>query len=363
MCRACDSAVNEGSMGVEAREFAAAKVAGTLAERERAGFWDAGLWRAMGAAGLLGVSLPVEHGGGGRSAVALHDALIGFAEGSLDAGLAHAWAAHAIGCGNAITRFGTLAQRRRHVPALACGERVGAFARIEGTARSIGTSFCLDGRARVLNGPVADLFVVAAKLEGGGWASFVVERGAADVHVGEREDCEGLRTASIGELRFVNCELGADALLGERRSAEPLAFVRRWQRACELAAWVGLLGELVRICLARARGRSQVIRALLADMQIRVELCRHVQARAAWRLEHDEAARELAVASVLLGEAITTLPHAAANAFPTSTIGDPIARMARDATVAGQLWEGPERARAALAASMFEFGESARSPA
>ena len=342
-------------------------IAGSLVERDRTGRWDAGAWRAMGAGGLLGVCLPIEHGGGGRSAVALHDALIGFAQASLDAGLAHAWAAHTISA-NAIARFGTLAQRREHLPALACGERVGAFARVEGSVRMTGGSFRVDGHARVLNGPVAHVFVIGAKSEGGGWATFVIERGVAGMQVGEREDCVGLRTASIGELRFVNCEIGADALLGSRVSGEPLAWVRRWQRACELAPWVGLLSELVRISGSRAHGRSQTIRALLADMQIRVELCRRVQARAAWRLEHggDTQDRELAVASTLLGDAIATLPHEAARAFAAYASADPIERMARDAAVVGQLWEGPERARAALAASMFDFSdhaEHARSPA
>jgi alkylation response protein AidB-like acyl-CoA dehydrogenase len=336
-----------------AREFAVATIAGSLVERERAGRWDASLWRMLGEASLLGVCLPVEHGGGGRSVVSLCDSLIGFAEGSLDAGLAHAWAAHAI-ASVAIASFGTLAQRRAHLPGLARGERVAAHARLEGSVRARGAMWRLDGSARVLNGPVAEVFVVGAELESGGWATFVVERGHPGLRVGEREEQLGLGTAAIGELRFVDCELGPDSLLGSPGSAEPLALMRRWVRACQFAPWVALLDELVRIGLARGCGRSQTTRALLADMRIRVELCRRVQARAAWRLEHGGEAleRELAVASTLLGDAIATVTHDAARVWAT----DPVARMARDALVVGQLWEGPERARAAVAASLFDFG-------
>jgi alkylation response protein AidB-like acyl-CoA dehydrogenase len=345
---------------VRAREFAAGAIAGSLGERDRASRWDAALWRALGEAGLLGICLPVEHGGGGRSAVALCDALIGFAQGCLDAGLAHAWAAHTIGCGVALASFGTLAQRHEHLPGLARGERVGAFARVEGQVRRRGASWRLDGSARVLNGPVADLFVVGAKLDGGGWVTFVVERGHAGLQVGEREEQVGLRTATIGQLRFVDCELGADALLGSPGSSESLALVRRWQRACQLAPWVGLLDELVRIGLAHGCGRSQTSRALLADMRIRVELCRRVQARAAWRLERggEGLERELAVASSLLGDAVAAMTHEAARVWAV----EPVARMARDAAAVGGLWEGPERARAAVAATLFDFGAHERRP-
>lgn len=348
---------------VRARELAAATVAGSLAERDRTGRWDRAIWRALGAAGLLGIGLPIEHGGGGRSAVALVDSLIGLAEGSHDAGLAQAWVAHAAGCGVAIGQFGAADRRRRYIPGLASGELVGAFADVEldergTTAQAHRSGWRLDGgKTQIVNGPIADLFVVSANLEGKGPALFLIERDTPGLVIGERWQTVGLRTATIGELRLDGCELGPEALLGT--GAAP-ATIRRWQRVARLAPWIGLLDELVRVAEARARGRSQSVRATLADMRIRVELCRRTQLRAAWRLDRggERQDRELAVASALVGDTLATLPHEAANVFASfgsDSSEDPILRFARDAAVVTRLWEGPERARAAVAATLFDF--------
>lgn len=332
-------------------EFGESVIAGSLVARDRAGRWDGELVRAMGAADLLGSD---------ASAVVLSQRLIGFAKGSGDAGLALAWACHAIGCA-AIERVGSLVQRHRYLPALARGEWLGGLALAEHErvrAHPSTSGWRLEGsKTRVVNAPVADVFVVSARGDSpDDTAIFVIDRGSPGLHVGPRIETSGLRTATIAALHFDGCELPGECRLGD---ADTFGLLARWQRACLLAPWVGLLDALIEACVVKAREQgTQPSRALLADLRIRGELCRRVQARAAWRLDHGgpELDRELAVANAMLGESIAAMTHAAANGFaePLGSAG-PIERLARDASTSTRLLDPPERERAAVADLLLGF--------
>jgi alkylation response protein AidB-like acyl-CoA dehydrogenase len=329
-----------------ARELGKSMIADSVVERDRAAGWSAEAVRALGSEGLFDTNCPI----------VLSQRLIGLAEGSGDAGLSLAWAAHTITCMLPIEQFGTSALCARLLPALASGTVIGAFAHAERDgvrAVACASGWRLDGvQPRVINAPVADVFVVRA-----GTAMFVVERGTAGVQVGARLETSGLRTAMIGELRLSGCELAADSRLGDQHT---LAWMRRWQRACLLAPWVGLLGVLVSQCelVARERGASQSLRARLADLGIRQALCERVQARAAWRLTHAGAAleQELAVAAAMLGDSIVTMTGAAQRDFgePLGVAG-PLERLARDAATLVCLLETRAAPRATIAANLFGF--------
>jgi alkylation response protein AidB-like acyl-CoA dehydrogenase len=335
-----------------AREFGESVIAGSLIARDQAATWDGALIRALAVAGSVAAD---------PSALVLSQRLIGFAEGSGDAGLALAWASHTIGCTIAIDRAATPEQRARYLPMLTRGECLGGLAHAEPErvrARPSGPKgegWRLEGtKTRVVNAPVADLFVVSACCDPqGDIAIFLVDRGSPGLHVGARIETPGLRTATIGALTFEGCELPAASRLGDGHT---FALIRRWQRACLLAPAVGLLGVLVDACFAAGRRRaSQPERALLADLRIRIALCRHVQSRAAWRLDHggDELERELAIASAMLGESLASMAHAAhVFAEPLGSPG-PIERLARDASTLTRLFDDAEPARAVVAASLL----------
>src|SRR6266508_4111876 len=91
------------------------------------------LWRDVGAAGFLGVSIPERYGGGGMGISEL--AIVAEELGAHGCPLLLLMVSPAI-CGTILARFGTPEQRERWLPGLASGERKMAFAITEPDAGS-----------------------------------------------------------------------------------------------------------------------------------------------------------------------------------------------------------------------------------
>lgn len=371
-----------GAAGQVGRELFA-----TLAARERASCPDAGVFRRLGAAGLLGAVWPRAYGGAGGSAQGLCAAAIELGEGSGDAGLVLAWAAHTLACGAPIWQLGEHSQRQRHLPGLAAGTRIGAFAHeerplagdpigVQTRALRRGGGFVLRGRKTwVVNAPIADIFVVTAVTDPGlgaaGISSFVVERGAPGLSVCPRIAMSGVPTAAIADVVLDHCEVGRESLLGGEGGGllRTCRVVRRWERGLGLAPWLGLLRGAVSHSLAHARefvrlgaplADSQALRARLADMRIRLALCEQLQARSAWQLDQGDLAseRDLAVARLFLGESVAAIVRDAASicAPQALELTHPIARLGRDAPFAGRLGVEPDLLRSIIAGSLLGLG-------
>jgi alkylation response protein AidB-like acyl-CoA dehydrogenase len=151
------------------------------------------VWREMASLGLAGVTLPEAYGGGG----------LGFAELAIvleECGRSLAptpmIASVVLGAG-AIAIAGTDAQKGAHLPAVAAGDELLAFAHEEGTrhapyaiaarAEKSGAGWTITGeKSMVLDGHVADFFVVVARTGGAGREGlglFLVPRSAGGVTV------------------------------------------------------------------------------------------------------------------------------------------------------------------------------------
>lgn len=370
-----------------ARAFAEQDIAGSVAARDRASRWDGDLFRRMGTAGLLGAGFPRSHGGGDLGALDVSHLLRGFGEGSGDAGLGLAWVTHAFGCGVPILRFGTEAQRRRYLPPLARGEWIGGLAHaepqtandpfgIQTRASRRGGRWILRGQKTwVVNGSVGHVFVVTAVTnpdrQKEGVSTFLVENDAPGLRIGRRIETAGMRTATIAELAFDDCELPEGNLLGAEGSGltHTYRLIQRWQRGSLFAPWIGLLRSLLEQSIAHARERFQLgrpvahfqsIRATLADMKIRYELCQRLQARAAWQLDRADisADRDLAVARLFLSESVARMTRDAAQIHGAQgvEVGRLTERLARDAAVVGHLGEGSDILRSVIAGALLHLG-------
>ena len=370
-----------------ARQLAHEHIAPSAAARDHARRWDPDLFLRMGAAGLLGAVFPRAYGGEGLSPLEWSARQEGFGAGGEDAGLALAWSAHTLQCGVPLWHFGTETQRERHLPGLCRGERVGALA--DGTAESLsapaavrapplphGAGWMLDGQvARVVNAPVASVFVVAAVTDADrgkdGVSAFIVERPTPGLVIGPPIETLGMRTALRAEVRFEACEIPAMNRLGAEGTGltHVLRLARRWERGAGLAPWIGLLERLFARSLAEARGRSQCgktlgsfqsVRAVLADMKIRLELCRRMQARASWQLGRagDPNERDAAAAWLFISESARWIARAAldlhgpagcgADAFPE--------RAYRDTAQLGASGVGNDVLRSIIAGSLVQLG-------
>src|SRR5512134_3083771 len=86
---------------------------------------DPAIFREMGALGLLGATIPEEHGGAGLGAVAY--GLIAHEIEAIDSGFRSMMSVQSSLVMLPIWKFGTDAQRRKYLPRLASGEWIGCF--------------------------------------------------------------------------------------------------------------------------------------------------------------------------------------------------------------------------------------------
>ncbi|BDG06534.1 acyl-CoA dehydrogenase family protein [Anaeromyxobacter oryzae] len=212
-----------------ARAFARDRIVPVAAENDRLCRFPAALVRGLGELGLLAVNVPAAHGGSEAGAVAYAIALMEIA--AADCSTAVTMAVTNM-VGEIIARFGTEAQRGRHLPRLASGEYLaGAFGLSEPQAGSDaaamrtravrrGDRWVLEGEKQwITSGDVAGVIVVWAKTDPAagsrGVTAFLVDGGTPGLVVGRHEQKMGIRASSTVSLAFDGCEVPDAARLGE----------------------------------------------------------------------------------------------------------------------------------------------------
>ena len=147
-----------------------------------------------------------------------------------DAGVALSLAAHHSLASAHVHLAGSDEQKRRFLPPLARGEKVGCWGLTEpGSGSDAGgmrTTAVRDGKHWVLNGSknfitnggIADTAVVMAVTDRAagkkGISAIVVERGTPGFRSGKKEDKLGVRSSDTSELAFEDCRVPAENLLG-----------------------------------------------------------------------------------------------------------------------------------------------------
>ena len=193
-------------------------------EHDRLAKLNIPLLRQVGELGLLGVTVPAEHGGAGMDATAaviVHHELA-----KSDAGFALAYLAHSMLFVNNFYYAANSEQRERYLPKVISGEWIGAMGMTEpsnGTdvlgmktvARRDGDRFILKGRkALITNAPEANIFIVYAKVDER-VTTFVVERSFPGLSTDEKTPKMGMRASTMSEVMFDDCEVPASNVLGE----------------------------------------------------------------------------------------------------------------------------------------------------
>jgi hypothetical protein len=288
------------------REFAEAEIRPHVREWDEAQRFPAELLPKLAALGLMGVQFPEAYGGAAMSAIDYCLCIEELAR--VDPSVALSVAAHN-GLGPAhIAMFGTEAQKQRWLVPLARGEQLGAWGLTEPdagsdaaaartTATREGTCWVLNGtKTFITHGASADVMVVMAVTDrtrgAKGISAFVVERGTPGFLGGRKEDKLGMRASETTEVRFEQCRIPADHLLGE----EGQGFINALQvldagRIGIAALSVGLAQgafeaarsyALARRQFGQAIASFQAIQWKLADMATRIEAARLLTYRAAY---------------------------------------------------------------------------------
>jgi alkylation response protein AidB-like acyl-CoA dehydrogenase len=192
------------------------------------------LLERLGRDGYLGIDVPEAYGGAGLdriSSLVVNEAI------ATAGSFAVTYSAHT-GIGTLPTVFfGTDAQKRRYLPGLADGTRVGAYCLTEPAAGSDAMGirtratrlpdgrWQLDGSKQfITNAGFADLFTVYAKIDGEAFSAFLVERDTPGLSIGAEEEKMGLHGASTCPVTLDGVVVPEDALLGEPGKGHRIAF-------------------------------------------------------------------------------------------------------------------------------------------
>src|SRR6266508_388726 len=214
------------------RQFLAREAVPYHDEWSKAGIVDRAVWRKAGAAGLLGMDVPEEYGGGGQRDFRYNAVLV---EEIITAGVTGlGFGLHNDVVAPYLTELTTDDQRKRWLPRFCAGEIVTAIAMsepgagsdlagIRTTAVRDGDSYVLNGQKTfITNGENADLVIVVAKtdpsLGAHGVSLIAVSRDTPGFTRGRRLAKIGLKASDTAELFFSDCRVPADHLIGTENS-------------------------------------------------------------------------------------------------------------------------------------------------
>ncbi|MFG2102337.1 acyl-CoA dehydrogenase family protein [Micromonospora echinaurantiaca] len=279
------------------REFLAREAVPHHERWEAAGIVDREVWRKAGAAGLLGMDVDPEYGGGGQRDFRYNAVLVEEIVAAGCSGLG--FGLHNDVVAPYLTELTTDDQRKRWLPGFCSGDLVTAIAMSEPGAGSdlagVRTSAVRDGDALVLNGQktfitngeLADLVIVVARAadQGAHGVSLIaVETGTPGFTRGRRLAKVGLKANDTAELFFDDCRVPAENLIGTENHGfyHLMANLPRERLSIAVAA-VAAAEKLLAVTLDYARSRQafgrpigafQHNRFLLAELDTEVTIAR-----------------------------------------------------------------------------------------
>ena len=266
----------------------------------------------MGEAGLFGIGHAEEFGGQGFGKLGYCVAVEQLAR--VNASLWNIVGGSAGLCGTAISVGGPDDVRRRYLPELFSGRKVGAYAlsepgagsdagSLKTVARRDGDAYVIDGaKTFITNAPIADVFVIfanAAPATGSkGITAFAVERGASGLDIGPNDEKMGLHGSTTAQLYFNGLRVPVSQRVGDEGDGFKIAlrtldFGRLGLAAHSVGAAQRLLEASVEYAKTRAQfgkpiGANQAIQWMLADAATEIHAARLMVYDAASRADRGE---------------------------------------------------------------------------
>jgi len=299
-----------------AAAFAADKLAPRIEDAYLNEKTDAGIFREMGEAGLLGITIPEEYGGLGANYVTY--GLVAREVERVDSGYRSMMSVQSSLVMYPIHAYGSEEQRKKYLPKLASGEWIGCFGLTEPDAGSdpggmktraekTANGYNLSGsKMWISNAPIADVFVVWAKLKGENGKDeirgFVLEKGMKGLSAPKIGGKLSLRASITGEVVMEGVEVGEDALLPNAKGlGGPFGCLNRARYGI---SW-GSMGA-AEDCWHRARqygldrkqfgkplAGTQLYQKKLADMQTEIALGLQASLRVGRLLDEGKMAPEM----------------------------------------------------------------------
>ena len=288
-----DQQLNEEERMVRetAHAYAQEKLMPRITQAFRHETTDPALFAEMGALGMLGPTIPHEYGGAGLNHVCY--GLIAREIERVDSGYRSMMSVQSSLVMFPIYTYGSETQRKQYLPPLATGERIGCFGLTEPDhgsdpgsmitrARAVDGGYRLSGaKTWISNSPIADVFVVWAKDDGGVIRGFILEKGMRGLSAPKIEGKFSLRASITGEIVMDDVLVPAENVLPNVEGLKgPMGCLNSARYGI---AW-GALGAaefcwhaarqyvLDRRQFGRPLAANQLIQKKLADMQTEITL-------------------------------------------------------------------------------------------
>ncbi len=360
------------------RRFARAKLAPYAAAIDESPEFPWDLYRALGAQGLLGLTVPEDMGGSGAGV--LEACLAAEELGRVSASFAPRVGVSTM-IAESILLGGTEEQRARWVKPIVAGDLLPAIALTEPesgsdalslttTAVEHGGGWRINGTKRfITNADIADVILLVARLgEGGadGFGTFLVEKGSAGLEFTSVYSKMAGAALHACEVVLDGVEVPSGALLGE--APLPAGFIHAMSkgRLIVTAVATGLAAEATEVATRYATERRQFGRPIikfqgvsfmLADMAIRTEAARSLLYRAASVYRDDEV---LGTALASMAKCFATDVAMQVTTDAVQVLGGsgytrefPVERMMREAKLL-QIYEGTNQVQRVLVARHLE---------
>ncbi len=277
-----------------ARKYAQERLAPRILQAFRDESTDPAIFREMGALGLLGATIAVEHGGAGLNEVCY--GLIAREVERVDSGFRSMLSVQSSLVMYPLQVFGSPAQQQKYLPGLARGELIGCFGLTEPDhgsdpggmttrAHPVAGGYRLSGsKMWISNAPFADVLIVWAKLaqaDGETIQGFILEKGWPGLSTPKIAGKLGLRASITGEIVMdevfvpeANRLPGVSGLRGPFACLNSARYGIAWGAlgAAEACWHTARQYTLERQQFGRPLAANQLIQKKLADMQTEIAL-------------------------------------------------------------------------------------------
>ncbi|MGB2770616.1 MAG: acyl-CoA dehydrogenase [Candidatus Zixiibacteriota bacterium] len=282
------------------RDFAEGEIEPKAKELDETGQFSFDAVKKLGEMGFLGMVVPEEYGGSGLDTLSYSIAVEEVSRVCGSTGITVA-AHNSLGL-YPIFLFGNEEQKKKYIPDLASGKKLGAFGLTEPDAGSDAagtkTTAVLDGDSYVVNGSkcfitnasVGETLVITAMTDKSkgykGISSFILEKEMKGFSIGKKENKMGLRGSDTATLIFEDLRIPKENLLGKEGEGFKQFMISLDGGRISIGAMaLGIAQGAYDKAVAYAKEREQFGRPIsdfqaiqwkLADMATQLEAARHL---------------------------------------------------------------------------------------
>ena len=309
------------------REFADKEVAPIASELDEKAEYPTKTLGKMAKLGLLGIIIPREYGGAGLDTISYSIVVEEISRKCASTGVITS--VHNSLTAWPIMKYGNEDQKKKYLPILAKGEKIGAFAATEPnagsdlgairtTAELKGDNYIINGdKTFITSGPEAGIIIVFAvtdkNLGSKGISAFIVESDMKGYKVGSIFEKLGINASKTSELIFENMEVPKENLLGREGEGFKIALSTLDGGRIGIASQaVGIaqaaLDESIEYSKQRQQfgrpiAKFQAIQWMIADMATKIEASRYLVYNAAYKKDIGEKiSKEAAMAKLFASD-------------------------------------------------------------